>query len=151
MRKHWIILRVVGAVLMTLILIGGGFGLYHLGWSQGYWTGLAAAQAAGTPALQAPLQMPGAPYAAPYFAFHHGFWGMGFLMPLLFVLLLLFVLRMIFRPLMWGGMGPHMHMHHAERWAMMHPEYKKWYEEHAASTETSGKSDKKEDSAKPEA
>ena len=152
MKKQWIILRVVGAVLMTLVLIGAGFGLYHLGWSQGYWMGATALQAGTTVAPAQVPAVPAGPYAAPYFAFHHGFWGMGLLMPLLFVVLILAALRFIFRPFMWAGMGPYMHMHHhSERWGMMHPEFRKWYEEHAASTDTHEKSDKKEDSKNSEA
>jgi hypothetical protein len=43
-------------------------------------------------------------------------------------------LRFIFRPLMWGGMGPHGYMmhgcHYGHYWENMPPEWKQWHEQH---------------------
>jgi hypothetical protein len=102
-----IVLRILAAVLLVGILVGGAVWIYQAGFTQG------AVQAQMT-GENAPQFQPGLPYspwgyARPHFGFFPFFPLFGFF---LFGLFFLFLLRWAFRPWHWGYGGSwHRHPH----------------------------------------
>lgn len=112
MFRRGMFFRVLGAILLLVLLVAGGFAIYRTGVMQGYALGVTAelgnvpGAAPEVPALVMPYL-----YARPYGGYGPGFppfGGFGFIFPLFLGLLFFFLLiRLIFRPWGWGWSGPH--------------------------------------------
>ncbi len=121
MSRGWIVARVVLALLIAALLVGGGYALYRNAWAHGYAAGLAA-EAGGE--ATAPLW-----YGHPYPVRPYGF-GLGLFFAIgLGVLFFVFIGKMM-SIAFWGRAmagGPHPpDPHWARHWA----KNKRWYHPH---------------------
>lgn len=115
MFRRGVFFRVLGAILLLVLFVAGGFAIHRAGVAQGYALGVATAQSEtgelpDNPALMMPYM-----YARPFGGWYgygfHPFGGFGFIFSLFFGLLFLFfITRLIFRP--WGWAGPHTYWKH---------------------------------------
>jgi hypothetical protein len=116
MKSMMIGFRILSALILIGLLVGGGVLLYRAGWSQGYLAASAAKQVAagGTgPAVPlAPGALPYGPWFYPGFFFPFGFFFTG----LLVFLAGLFLLRLIFLPFRMAAWGSHHHGWRHEGW-----------------------------------
>ena len=109
------ILRLIGALLLVGLMIGGGVMAYRAGVAQGIAQAPAVAEALSSAAESGQVApMPGYGYGYSYPAYrmrpHIGFFPFGGIFgSILFIFLFLGVMRMIFRP--WGWHYAHMHGH----------------------------------------
>jgi len=90
--------RIVLGVVLVVALIAAAAALGWMAYSAGVTQG--AAQGAGAPLAVAPYAMYGPHFMAPF-----GFGFLGCLAPLVFLLLVFGLFRLV----VWGGMGRHMH------------------------------------------
>jgi hypothetical protein len=106
-------LRIAGAVLLTLLLVGGAAALGYMAYSAGVAQGAAQAGAQIAPAApSAALQGPSAGAPVPYYGYPaywyrpFGFGFLGCLVPLFFLFLVFFAVRMVFGGFGWRHHGP---------------------------------------------
>jgi hypothetical protein len=94
-------LRLLAFLLLAGLLLGGGYALYRLGWSQGYQSGALAAAATSGESLPTVPYAWGAPYPyAPYGFGFPFFPPFGICLGIGFFFLVLFLIGGLFR---WGG------------------------------------------------
>ncbi|MGD8968982.1 MAG: hypothetical protein PVI07_15860 [Anaerolineae bacterium] len=127
--RNWFVWRAVATVALLGLLVGGGFAIHRLGWSQGYAAAELTAQGEEAPAP--PLAPPG---WRPV-----GFARGGLLVSLLLGLLFFAFVGKLLRVTMWGAMaGPAMchpamgrSWRHPRHWmhGPMPPWYGPWYEQ----------------------
>jgi hypothetical protein len=121
--RNWFVWRAVAAVVLIGLLVGGGFAIHRLGWSQGYAAAELTAQGE---------EMPTPPLAPPGWR-PIGFARGGLLVSILLGLLFLAFVGRLLRIIMWGAMaGPVMGWHamggsrrHPRHW--MHGQVPPWY------------------------
>jgi hypothetical protein len=137
--------RILLALILVGLLVGGGVTAYRTGWAQGYQAGVLTAADTGE-ALPRSSLVPAYPFY-PGWGHYGPFFGFTPFSPFLwigFFLLLFFVIGGLFRPWGWprsGGWGGHMHggWRHGPMppWAREWEErYKQWSEEKEQGTES---------------
>ncbi len=108
MFRYGILWRLLLALILLAVLVGGGVALYRLAWTQGYQTGILAAGGASK-SITPPTPYYGIyPYAPfwPGFGFPFFFNPFGLLIGIFFFFLVIFLIRgLFFRPWgrRWGG------------------------------------------------
>ena len=110
MYRRGIFFRIVLAILLMVVIIGGGLAVYRMGWGQGYLAGTALASSEG---LEAGLMVPkfgGHLYRPFYPGFGFPFFGLCF--GIGFIFLIMFMVGGLLKP--WGR----------RRWG--HPHHGKW-------------------------
>jgi hypothetical protein len=104
-----IFLRLLGALILIGLLVGGGALLYRAGQTQGYLMGQAAAGAqapSNSPALPPASGYPPYYYYGPHWGFGFGFFPFGFFGLFFGALLFFFALRLLIGPRRWYYHGP---------------------------------------------
>ena len=120
MSRGWIVARVVLALLVIALLVGGGYALYRGAWNQGYMAGQAAAGGEST----APMW-----YGHPYAMRPHGF-GLGLFFAIgLGILFFAFIGKMM-RMAFWSKAMAGGHHPPDPRWAKHWAAHKRWHHHH---------------------
>jgi hypothetical protein len=122
-RENWIVWRAIAVVVLISLMVGGGFAIHRLGWSQGYAAAELSAQGEEVPTP--PLAPPG---WRPV-----GLARGGLLVSILLGLVFFALVGRLLRVIMWGAAaGPAMRWHamggawrHPRHW--MHGPVPPWY------------------------
>lgn len=142
MYRRGIFFRIVLAILLVVVIIGGGFAVYRMGWGQGYLAGTALASSEG---LEAGLRVPqfgGHLYRPFYPGFGFPFFGLCF--GIGFIFFIMFLVGGLLKP--WGRRGWAGHKHHG-KWGYgpKPPWAKEWEEHQRTETEDKGSGEETED------
>ena len=136
MYRRGIFFRIMLAILLVVVIIGGGFAAYRMGWGQGYLAGAAA----GSEGLEPGLMVPGFGghlYRPFYPGFGFPFLGLCF--GIGFIFLIMFLVGGLLKP--WRRRGWASHPHHG-KWehGPMPPWAKEWekYRQKMTEDEPSG-------------
>lgn len=126
MYRRSIAARLILAVILMVVLVGGGMLLYRSGWAQGYQAGSLPANSEGTDVLPMVPQFRGQLYGP--FMPGFGFPFFGLCLSIGFIFMIMFLIGGIFKP--WGRRRWAGH-HHSGKWGYGPvPPWAKDWEEH---------------------
>ena len=125
MYRRGIFFRIVLAILLVVLIVGGGMAAYRMGWGQGYLAGAATESSEG---LEPGLMMPGfgGQLYRPFYP-GFGFPFFGLCLGIGFIFLIMFLVGGLLKP--WGRRGWAGYPHHGKwKHGPMPPWAKEWAE-----------------------
>lgn len=111
MYRRGIVVRMLLAITLVIVLVGGGVAVYRTGWAQGYQAGTVISSDEGVESVPLAPQFRGQLYRPFYPGFGFPFFGL--CLGIGFIFMIMFLIGGIFKP--WGR----------RRWAG-HPRHGKW-------------------------
>ena len=143
MYRGGIVVRIVLAITLVVVLVGGGMALYRAGWAQGYQAGTFISNGEGIESVPMVPQFRGLPQQS--FMPGFGFPFFGLCLGIGFVFLVLFLVGGLLKP--WERWRWARHPYHHGSWehGPMPPWAKDWEEHHRKSSQDEDEATETED------
>jgi hypothetical protein len=126
MSRKWFLVKALVSLILIGLLIGGGFAIHYLSWSQGYAAGQLAAEGeevATPPYLPGGFGHPGWHY--------HPFGVLGLLFKIVLFFLFIAIVAKLIRFVIWGSVSRHAMARPWYRyWRRAHRRYVRWHRMH---------------------
>lgn len=143
MYRRGIVVRIVLAITLLVVMVGGGMALYRAGWGQGYQAGTFISSSEGIESLPIAPHFRGLRQQP--FMLGFGFPFFGLCLGIGFIFMIMFLIGGLLKP--WGRRRWAGHPYHYGKWehGPMPPWAKDWEEHHKKSSQDEDESTETED------